>query len=47
MNSICRAHWHGEIVVRMITPNPKSDSVEFLNQFKNQVKKQIISILSG
>ena len=32
-----RAHWHGEIVVRMIQPNPKVSQVEFLNQFQNQV----------
>jgi hypothetical protein len=32
-----RAHWHGEIAVRIVKPNSKVDEAEFLNQFKNQV----------
>lgn len=32
-----RAHWHGEIVVRMIQPDTKKSQVEFLNHFRTQV----------
>ncbi|CAF0776401.1 unnamed protein product [Adineta steineri] len=34
---LMKAHWHGEIAVRMIKPNSKTSQVDFLNQFKNQV----------
>jgi hypothetical protein len=32
-----RAHWHGEIAVRLIEPSGKINDVEYLNLFKNQV----------
>ncbi|CAF0811664.1 unnamed protein product [Adineta ricciae] len=35
--SLMKAHWHGELAVRLIKPNPKSTDVEFLEQFKNQI----------
>ncbi|UJR22876.1 hypothetical protein I4U23_025905 [Adineta vaga] len=35
--TLMKAHWHGEIAVRMIQPSVKTNQVEFLNQFKNQV----------
>jgi len=36
-----RAHWHGELAVRMIKPHPKLSEVEFLNQLKSQVNKNL------
>ncbi|CAF3772844.1 unnamed protein product [Rotaria magnacalcarata] len=35
--TLMKAHWHGEIAVRIIKPDPKTDPVKFLNLFKNQV----------
>ncbi|CAF0887293.1 unnamed protein product [Adineta ricciae] len=35
--TLMKAHWHGEIAVRMIKPSSKTNQVDFLNQFKNQV----------
>lgn len=32
-----RAHWHGELALRIIKPDLKQSEVEFLNQFRNQV----------
>ncbi len=41
-----RAHWHGELAVRLIKPDPKLDEVEFLNQLKNQVRTKIFGFLN-
>ncbi|CAF3530500.1 unnamed protein product [Adineta steineri] len=35
--SLMKAHWHGELAVRIIKPDPKLSETEFLNQFKNQI----------
>ncbi|CAF3956881.1 unnamed protein product [Rotaria sp. Silwood2] len=35
--TLMKAHWHGELAVRIIKPDPKMIEVEFLNQFKNQI----------
>ncbi|CAF3350264.1 unnamed protein product [Rotaria sp. Silwood1] len=35
--TLMKAHWHGELAVRIIKPDPKISEVEFLNQFKNQI----------
>lgn len=34
---VFRAHWHGELAVRMIKPHQKLDEAEFLQQLKKQV----------
>ncbi|CAF3283429.1 unnamed protein product [Rotaria socialis] len=35
--TLMKAHWHGELAVRIIKPDPKLSEVEFLNLFRNQV----------
>ncbi|CAF0890760.1 unnamed protein product [Rotaria sordida] len=35
--TLMKAHWHGEIAVRIIKPDTKMDEIKFLNQFKHQV----------
>ncbi|CAF2906713.1 unnamed protein product [Rotaria sp. Silwood2] len=35
--TLMKAHWHGEIAVRIIKRDSKMDEIQFLNQFKHQV----------
>ncbi|CAF4553610.1 unnamed protein product [Rotaria magnacalcarata] len=45
--TLMKAHWHGEIAVRIIKPDPKTDPVKFLNLFKNQVCSIFDIVLFG
>ncbi|CAF4741612.1 unnamed protein product [Rotaria sp. Silwood1] len=35
--TLMKAHWHGEIAVRIIKPDSKMNEIQFLDLFKNQV----------